>query len=81
KHIPLSDSEINPILLKMGIISKQNYDHFINKQVQIINGSFTGQVGRVSLVDYERDKVMVEIDLFGRATPIEISFSSFKEIN
>ncbi|MDV3182798.1 MAG: transcription termination/antitermination protein NusG, partial [Candidatus Phytoplasma australasiaticum] len=39
------------------------------------------QVGRVSLVDYERDKVMVEIDLFGRATPIEISFSSFKEMN
>ncbi|MDV3141909.1 MAG: transcription termination/antitermination protein NusG [Candidatus Phytoplasma australasiaticum] len=81
KPIPLSESEINPILLKMGIISKPNYDHLINKQVQIINGSFTGQVGRVSLVDYERDKVMVEIDLFGRATPIEISFSSFKEIN
>ncbi|MDV3198033.1 MAG: transcription termination/antitermination protein NusG, partial [Candidatus Phytoplasma australasiaticum] len=81
KPIPLSESEINPILLKMGIISKPHYDHLINKQGQIINGSFAGQVGRVSLVDYERDKVMVEIDLFGRATPIEISFSSVKEMN
>ncbi|MDO8053857.1 transcription termination/antitermination protein NusG ['Opuntia sp.' phytoplasma] len=81
KPIPLTESEINPILLKMGIISKPNYDHLINKRVQIINGSFVGQVGRVSLVDYEKDKMMVEIELFGRATPIEISFSSFKEIN
>ncbi|MDO8168184.1 transcription termination/antitermination protein NusG [Candidatus Phytoplasma melaleucae] len=78
---PLSENEIKPILLKVGVIAKPNYDYLINRQIEIINGSFTGQQGRVSFVDYDQDKIIVEIDLFGRSTPIEISFASFKEIN
>ncbi|MFB5029588.1 MAG: Transcription termination/antitermination protein NusG [Candidatus Phytoplasma pruni] len=80
KPVPLSDNEIRPILLKMGIIAKPNYDYLIGKQVEITNGSFAGQTGKVSFVDHNQDKIIVEIDLFGRATPIEISFDSFKVI-
>jgi transcriptional antiterminator NusG len=81
KPTPLNENEIKPILIKMGLMTKKNYDYLINKKVEIINGSFVGQKGKVSFLDYNQDKLIVEIDLFGRTTPIEISFSDFKEIN
>ncbi|TVY12300.1 transcription antiterminator [Candidatus Phytoplasma pini] len=80
KPVPLSESEIKPILIKMGLITKPNYEYLINKKVQITNGSFSGQIGLVSFIEPNKDRIIVEIDLFGRNTPIEISFSSFKEV-
>ncbi|MEZ0180458.1 transcription termination/antitermination protein NusG ['Camptotheca acuminata' phytoplasma] len=80
KPVPLRESEIKPILIQMGIIKKPDYNHLINKRVEIIRGSFVGKQGIVSFIDNSKNILVVEIDLFGRNTPIEISFSSFKEI-
>lgn len=80
KPVPLLEEEIKPILLKVGIITKPNYDYLIGSNVEIISGSFTGQVGRVSSIDNDQEKMIVEIDFFGRATPTEIDFSQFKEV-
>ncbi|MGL9687311.1 MAG: transcription termination/antitermination protein NusG [Candidatus Phytoplasma sp. TWB_XP] len=81
KPVPLSENEINPVLLKIGIINKPDYKNFIGKKVEIISGSFAGQIGQVSSIDDDREKMTVEVDLFGRATPVEISFNDFKEIS
>ncbi|MBN3490894.1 transcription termination/antitermination factor NusG [Acholeplasma equirhinis] len=80
KPVPLLEEEIKPILLKVGIMSKPNYDYLIGKQVQIISGAFEGQSGVVSAVDNDQEKLIVDIDFFGRATPTEIDFNQFKEI-
>ncbi|MBP5836030.1 transcription termination/antitermination protein NusG [Candidatus Phytoplasma meliae] len=81
KPVPLSEQEIHPVLLKMGIINKPNYENLIGKKVEIISGSFAGQSGQVSIIDDSREKMIVEVDLFGRSTPVEISFNDFKEIS
>ncbi|CAM12004.1 Transcription antitermination protein [Candidatus Phytoplasma australiense] len=81
KPIPLSEKEINPVLFKMGIMSKPNYDHLIGKKVEIISGSLANQQAKVSIIDNDREKIIVEVDLFGRTVPVEISFSDFKEIS
>ncbi|WP_025725629.1 transcription termination/antitermination protein NusG [Acholeplasma granularum] len=80
KPVPLLEEEIRPILLKANIISKPNYEHLLGKHVQIISGAFEGQIGRVSAVDADQEKMMVDIDVFGRATPTEIDFTQFKEV-
>ncbi|WP_349402139.1 transcription antitermination protein NusG [Candidatus Phytoplasma solani] len=80
KPVPLSEKEINPVLFKMGIMNKPNYDHLIGKKIEIISGSFVYQQGQVSIIDNDREKMIVEVDLFGRSTPVEISFNDFKEI-
>ncbi|AYJ01339.1 transcription termination/antitermination factor NusG [Candidatus Phytoplasma ziziphi] len=80
KPVPLNDSEIKPILIKIGLIKKPSYEHLINKKVEITGGSFVGKIGTVSFIDSSKNIMVVEVDLFGRNTPIEISLSSFKEI-
>ena len=77
---PLREEEIKPILLKVGAISKPNYDRLLGKVVEIISGSFAGQQGLVSEVDNEQEKITVNVEMFGRDTPTVIKFEDFKEI-
>jgi transcription termination/antitermination protein NusG len=81
KPVPLMPDEINQILLKVGIITKPKYDHLIGKEVEIISGKFQGIKGEVSDVDNDQEKVIVNIDMFGRATPTELSVLDIKEVD
>lgn len=80
KPVPLPDEEIKPILLNIGILQKANYNHLIGRPVEIIRGPFEGQQVEVIQVDNEREKLIVNVTLFNRSTPTEISFDEFKEL-
>ena len=78
KPVPLAPEEIKQILLKIGVISKPKYDHFIEKEVEILSGPYQGLKAVVSGVDNDQAKLVVEIDLFGRATPTEVNAHEVK---
>lgn len=80
KPVPLAPDEINQILLKVGIISKPTYDHLIGKEVEIIDGAMKGTKGKVIDVDNDQEKVVVEIDMFGRAVPSDYKVTDIKEV-
>jgi transcriptional antiterminator NusG len=80
KPVPLAPDEINQILLKVGIISKPTYDHLMGKEVEIIEGAMKGTKGKVIDVDNDQEKVVVEIDMFGRAVPSDYKVTDIKEI-
>jgi len=79
KPVPLEDNEINNILLKIGVINKPSYQHFMGKTVTIVAGPFEGQSGVVSNVDDDREIVTVDVEMFGRATPTEFHVLAIKE--
>lgn len=78
KPVPLAEEEMKAILLKIGAISKPKYDQFLHKQVEILSGAYMGIKGVVSDVDNDQAKLVVEIDIFGRATPTEIDAHEVK---
>ena len=80
KPVPLAPDEINAILLKVGIISKPTYDHLLGKTVEIIEGAMKSMKGKVVDVDNDQEKVVVEIDMFGRAVPSDYKVTDIKEI-
>lgn len=80
KPVPLAPDEINQILLKVGIMSKPTYDHLMGKMVEIIEGAMKGMKGKVVDVDNDQEKVVVEIDMFGRAVPSDYKVTEVKEI-
>lgn len=79
KPVPLAPDEINQILLKIGVISKPTYNHFMGKTVEVINGTWQGLKGEVVFVDNDQEKLIVDLDLFGRATPTELDAHDVKE--
>lgn len=80
KPVPLAAEEINAILLKIGIINKPTYDHLLGKTVEVIEGNWKGLKGEVTDIDNNQQKLIIAIDMFGRATPTEIDVSHIKEI-
>lgn len=80
KPVPLPPDEINPILLKIGVMKKPTYNHLIGKTVEVISGPYHGLKAKVSSVDNDQEKIVIILDMFGRATPTELSVADVKEI-
>lgn len=80
KPVPLLDSEINQILMQMGMISKPDYGKLLGKTVSIIEGPYSGINGVVSYVDEDQEIVKVEIQFLGTTVPAEMSVHNVKEV-
>ncbi len=73
KPTPLNPDEIDRILANMGI-SRTNIEEelIIGDNVSIINGPFSGMVGKVENIDLENNRLNILIDLFGQETTVDV---------
>ena len=78
RPLPLTDEEV----LRMGLEEVAvEIDFTVGDTVQIVSGpleSFTGVV--VSIVEGQQ-KVMVNVEMFGRKTDVELNFVQVKKVN
>jgi transcriptional antiterminator NusG len=75
KPTPVSEAEINNILKRMeiGAESPKPIAHFDEgDSVKVIDGAFGGFSGTVEAVKPDKQKVVVVVSIFGRATPVEL---------
>ncbi|MBP2098569.1 transcription termination/antitermination protein NusG [Enterococcus rivorum] len=81
KPAPLLQEEINHILRSIGMSTRQSdLDVSIGDTVRIIEGAFSGLEGEVTEVDEERQKLKVNIDMFGRETSTELDYEQVDSI-
>ena len=52
----------------------------VGEQVTIVDGPFKGMEGRVEVVDAEKGKLKVNVNMFGRETPVELDFLQVKSM-
>lgn len=74
---PISEAEAAQIFKQAeeGAKSVRTTVHFeIGEQVKIIDGPFESFVGTVEDVEEDRQKLKVSVSIFGRATPVELTF-------
>ena len=81
RPVPLPQSEIDPILRKMGVVNTEiTIDIEIGQRVLLAAGPFAGQIGTVESIDGEQGKINVLVDLFGRETPVELDLDQICEV-
>ena len=81
KPAPLLDEEINHILGELGINKRDvDFDVEVGEVVTIVEGAFSGLTGEITEVDNEKQKLKVNIDMFGRETAIEADFDQIEKI-
>ncbi|GEQ61465.1 transcription termination/antitermination protein NusG [Vagococcus lutrae] len=81
KPAPLLPEEINHILLKLGISKRdKELEVEVGEVVMIIEGAFATLTGEITEIDYERQKLKVNIDMFGRETSTELDFDQIDKI-
>ena len=76
--IPLRESEVRRILGKIDELvdmdEELNIPFIVGESIKIIDGPFNGFNGTIEEVHDEKKKLKVIVKIFGRRTPVELSF-------
>lgn len=77
KPVPLTEAEMKPL----GIKSDQVIvDYEEGDSVIVIGGVWKDTVGMIQSMNHHKQSVIINVDLFGRETPVEISFTEIKKL-
>ena len=81
KPAPLLSEEVDHILRKLGMSKRHAELHVeLGEVVTIVEGAFSGLTGEITEIDLERQKLKVNIDMFGRETSTELDFDQVDKI-
>ena len=77
RPVPLTDSEVEAL----GVESHKERSKFAKGElVKIVQGPMSGFTGKVDSVSENGKKITVLASVFGRETPVEISFTEIKKM-
>ena len=78
KPTPMRQSEVNRILGKVDELAESdeeiNIPFYVGETVKVIDGPFNSFNGIIEEVNDEKKKLKVMVKIFGRKTPLELSF-------
>ena len=78
KPVPLSDAEIKPLGIKTQNVT---VDFEVGDEIAVVAGVWKDTAGIVQRMDYSKQTATINVELFGRETPVEISFAEVRRID
>jgi transcriptional antiterminator NusG len=76
--VPLRPAEVNRILGKVDELAESDEEitmpFYVGESVKVIDGPFNTFTGIIEEVNDEKKKLKVMVKIFGRKTPLELSF-------
>jgi transcriptional antiterminator NusG len=82
---PLRLAEVNRILGKVDELAESeeelNVPFYVGELVKVIDGPFNTFTGTIEEVNDEKKKLKVMVKIFGRKTPLELSFMQVEKEN
>ena len=82
--VPLRLSEVNRMLGKVDELAvntdTQNIPYVVGETVKVIDGPFNGFNGTIEKINEEKRKLEVMVKIFGRKTPLELSFMQVEKV-
>jgi transcriptional antiterminator NusG len=83
--VPLRQSEVNRMLGKVDELSVEadanmSIPYTIGETVKVIDGPFNGFDGTVEKINEEKRKLEVMVKIFGRKTPLELSYMQVDKV-
>ena len=78
KPVPLEEEEMS----RFGIHQENIvYDFEIGDTVTVLSGAWEGTVGVVQSMNEQKLSLSINVELFGRETPVELGFSEVKKMD
>ena len=76
KPVPLTEAEMKPLGIKTENVS---IDFAEGDMIVVVAGAWKDTVGVVQKIDYSKQTATINVELFGRETPVEISFAEVRK--
>jgi transcriptional antiterminator NusG len=82
---PISNDEAQNLLQKTGDITgvkpaRMRQTFKVDESVKIIEGAFATFTGTIEAVDEEKNKLRVNVGIFGRITPVEVDWLQVEKV-
>ena len=78
KPVPLTEAEMKPLGIKKDVVS---VDFAEGDMIVVVAGAWKDTVGAVQKMDYTKGTATINVELFGRETPVEISFEEVRRVD
>lgn len=78
KPVPLTDAEMRPLGIKAENVV---VDFAEGDMIVVIGGVWKDTCGVITAMNHNKQTVTINVDLFGRETPVEVSFADVKKMN
>lgn len=86
----LKDPQGNPIIMRkseidkmtgvMEEVNKNNESlYIVGEEVNVKNGPFSGFKGKIQTIDIEKDKIRLEVFIFGRSTILDLTLNDISK--
>ena len=76
KPVPLTEAEMKPLGIRVKNIS---VDFEVGDSVSVVAGIWKDTIGIVQKMDYGKQSATINVELFGRETPVEIGFAEIRK--
>ena len=81
KPVPLSDLEMRKLgIQEEGQVINIEIDFEIGDKVSVISGAWKDTVGTISAINQNKQTVTINVDMFGRSTPVELNFLEVEKV-
>ena len=77
KPVPLTEAEMKPLGIKTENVS---IDFAEGDTIVVVAVAWKDTVGLVQRIDYGKQTATINVELFGRETPVEISFAEVRKL-
>ena len=82
---PLKQSEVDAILLDKpqgaSTVERPKVNFSVDETVKITDGAFMGLTGQISMVDPDKGKLKVEVQVFGRTVPVDAEYWQVEKVS
>ena len=77
KPVPLTDEEMRPLGIRADHVQMEYAE---GDSVVVMGGVWKDTVGVIQAINENKQSVTINVDLFGRETPVEISFTEIRKL-
>ena len=82
--VPLRPTEVNRMLGKVDELTlateQINIPYVVGENIKVIDGPFNGFTGAIEKVNEDKRKLEVMVKIFGRKTPLELSYMQVEKL-
>jgi len=78
KPVPLTEEEMKPLGIHSDIVQQVSFEE--GDSVVVTGGVWEGTVSVIQAINENKQSVTINVDLFGRETPVEISFKEIRKM-
>ena len=80
KPVPLTEEEVQKYLGKKEVAEVTDAKFAEGDLITVISGAWENTEGVIKKIDTKKQTVTINVDMFGRETPVEINFSDVKVV-